>query len=575
MRRKKREQSTATDAAIIISTATVDLSAKESLPGEEDGLLPQKTGRLDAGIILALLTAAFAFRFYSLQFYHVISTDGTTYALTAKAIANGDWHGAAISGFYPLLIAGANWLVSDLETAGRLVSVVCGSLLIVPLFYLGKMLFSRKTAIAACFTVIVWPSLVASSCEVMTQSTYTTLQLAAVFLVWRAFLKPSLLGGCLAGVLMGLSYLTRPEAILLSIVIPAVLSLFSLRELRGKRLFFWSYAGSFLLLFTLNMLLVHHVSGEWQLSAKTDSALNDALSYYLNIPDINYIPGYQPKSYLDIITEHPEFLWKNSLHNLRQAWQTILPLPLWFLVFVGVATGGFDREATRRRFFLFATFAPLAVIIVFYYISGGYTEAYLPVLFLFAAAGLAAVENRLKGYVTHCLQSSYAQILQKVPLLLFSAFLFAAMIFAPQLRKNVSDADYRPEMDNGRRAEKHLGVLLKNNLPPGKIMTRWARIAFYADREWTNVPAVVKYDEIIKTARVNGVRFLIADFMLYSMRPELGPELFAPFMDKELPPGLYFNRDPDLRVKGLKPFLVFNDPGGVGVIVYEIPPEKS
>jgi hypothetical protein len=168
-----------------------------------------------------------------------------------------------------------------------------------------------------------------------------------------------------------------------------------------------------------------------------------------------------------------------------------------------------------------------------------------------------------------------AEYLQRVPLLLLAAAVYAAALFTPQIRPDISDAEYRPVMDDGRRAEKHLGILLKNNLPSGKIMTRWARIAFYAERDWVNVPAEVDYEEIIKTARENGVRYLVADAMLYGMRPKLGAELFAPFMDREVPQGLSFYDNTGGLVKGLRPFLIYNDPGGVGVIVYELPANKS
>ncbi len=556
-------------------TLAAELNPAAVMTEKNASLSSPETGRQDLYLILALLAAAFAVRLYSLQFFHVIPTDGTSYALTARAVAHGDWHGVGTYGLYPLLIVVANWFVNDLETAGRMVSVIYGSFLVVPLYFLGKTLFSRNIAIAACLITIVWPSMVSYSCEVVTQATYTTLQLAAVYCIWRAFMMPTVLSGCMAGLFMGLSYLTRPEAILLSVVIPAALCLFSWQDLRGKRLFFWTYIGSFLLLFTINMLLVHHVSGEWQLSAKTDSALNDALSYYLNIPDINYIPGYEPKGYLDIIREHPAFLWKNSLVNLLKVWQTMLPLPLWLLFFAGFLSGGFAREMNRIRLFLLATFAPLAVIIVFYYIDGGYIQAYQPVMFLFAAAGFAAVEDKLNGYLPHNVQVGTAHLLKRAPLLLLATAIYAVALFAPQIRKDISDAEYKPEMDDCRRAEKHIGLLLKNNLPAGKIMTRWARIAFYAEREWVNVPAGVELEEVIRTARDNSVRYLIVDDMLYGMRPKLGLEIFAPFADKATPPGLLFNNNPGLRVKGLHPFLVYTDPDKVGVIVYEIPPEKS
>lgn len=529
----------------------------------------------DLFLVAALLAAAFAVRLYSLQFFHVIATDGTSYALTARGVMNGEWRGLATYGFYPVLIALAGMLVPDLETAGRLVSVVFGSLLVLPLYFLGRALFSRSIAVAACLVAIVWPPFVASSCEVITQATFTTLLLTSIYFIWQGMANPSLARGGLGGMFIGLSFLTRPEALLIALAAPIVLAMANPGEFRQKRLFFWSYGGSFLLVFALNLVLVHQVTGEWQLSAKTDSALNDALSYYLNIPDINYIPGYQPKGYLDIIRDHPAFIWKNSLRNLHKAWDTMLPLPLWLLFFTGLLSGGFARERNRIRLLLLSLLSPLAVIIVFYYIDGGYTEAYLPLMLLFVAAGLATVVTKFGELLRGKLPTGFAGSAAQIPWLPVVAAVYALVLFVPQVRDDVSDAQYNFEMDNGRRAEKHIGLLLKHNLPPGKIMTRWARIAFYAEREWVNVPAEVGYETIIGTAREGGAKYLIVDGMLYGSRPRIGMELFAPIVDRHTPRGLLFVDVKAPRIKGLIPVLVYTNPKSVGVVVYEIPAENS
>lgn len=558
------------EAAAAVSTAGGP--DKSTVPVTRAATSVGDLGRQDFQSMLALLTAAFVFRLYSLQFFHVIATDGTSYVQTARHLAKGDWQQLGVFGFYPVLITVAGWFIADGETAGRMVSVVCGSLLIIPLYLLGREFFSRSVAVAACLVVTVWSPFVGLSCEVITQATYIMLKLTAIYCVWRAFDRPTIVRGLLAGLLIGLSFFTRPEAILLSLTLPMALSCCNLRELRTKQLFYWSYAAGFLVIFAFNMLLVHQASGEWQLSAKTDSALNDALSYYLNLPDMGYVPGYVPKTYLDIIREYPGFIWKNSLDNLQTAWEVMLPLPFWLLAMVGFLANGFDKEMNRQRLFLLATFAPLAVIIVFYYIVGGYCEAYLPVLLLFAAAGFVEVERRCKKLVVPRLPEGAAAVLARTPLLLVAATIYAVTLLAPQIRPNVTDADYRPDMDDGRRSEKHIGRLLKENLPPGKIMTRWARIAFYAEREWVTVPAGINFDQIIKFARDSGARYLIADGMLYGSRPAFGMELFRPFLDKEMPYGLLLNTDPKSSVKGLHPLLIYTAPNSVGVIVYEIPP---
>ncbi len=532
-------------------------------------------GNKDLYTIMALILAALGVRLYSLQFFHVIATDGTSYALTARALAGGDFHGIGTYGLYPVLIAVTNLFISDLETAGRITSIITGSLLVVPLYLLGKAVFSRKVAIAAALLSVVWPCLVNSSCEVITQSTHTTLQLTAVLLLWRAFTKPSLLNGTLAGFFMGLTFLTRPEGIALFVVMPLALGVYHYRHLRSQLGLIAAYCGGFLLLFSVNLLLVHHISGHWQLSAKTDSALNDALSYYLNITDMSYVPGFKPKGYLDILRDHPAFIWVNSLKNLKATWSTLLPPGLWLLFTIGVFSGGFDRDKNTIRLFLLSSFTPIGVLITFYYINSGYVEAYMPIMFLFAAAGFTTIEEKLKIKSAAVLSAAQQQLLRRTPLLLVAVLIYATTVFVPQIHADISDAEYIPESDNYRRAEKHIGLLLKESLPPGKIMTRWARIAFYAERDYVNIPAETELAGVIQLARENGVRFFIADGVLYSNRPKLGTEIFDPLVGLNQPPGRFFNTDPNYRVQGLRPFLLYTDPKSIGVVVYELEPQPS
>jgi hypothetical protein len=526
-------------------------------------------------LTMAVLTfLACGFRVYSLQFFHVISTDGTSYVGAARALGQGELGGIGTYGFYSVLIWIAGWFIHDLELAGRVVSIICGSLLPIPLYLLGRDMFSRRTALCASLIAVVWPPLVASSCEVMTQASYDVIQLTGIYLLWRMFRHPSTMTGIMAGFCVGLTYLTRPEGILLFLLVPLPLLFFHRRELRTNRSVLAAYLATFFLLFGLNILLVHKITGEWQLSAKTDSALNDALSYYLKLPDLNYLPGYEPKGYLEIIRDHPRFIWVNSLKNLKEM-VTILPLWLWGLIGIGFLAEGFKPEKNLSRLFLLTTLAPLGVLIVFYYVSTGYTEAYLPALFLWAALGLLTLERLAMGKVADGLGERWRTHAGRLPLAVVLSLLYALQLFSSQLRADVSDADYQWESDDGRRAEKHIGLLLKESLPPGKIMTRWARIAFYAEREWANIPAGVDYDSIIRTARENGVRFLVADGVLYSNRPALGREIFQPLMDPALPYGKFFMTDPKERIRGLKPFFLYTDPRSFGVVVYEIPPQPE
>src|SRR6185369_40010 len=102
-----------------------------------------------------LFLAALLIRLYFIQFYKVISADGVGYVLSARDIVSGaGWGRMTTYGVvYPTLVALASFPVGDMELAGRLVSVVMGSLLVVPLYMIAMELFSRRVGILACILV--------------------------------------------------------------------------------------------------------------------------------------------------------------------------------------------------------------------------------------------------------------------------------------------------------------------------------------------------------------------------------------------------------------------------------------
>ena len=87
---------------------------------------------LDFILVALLVGVALAYRFWLIPSFHVISVDGTGFADAARRLTNGDHSLLARYGFYPILVAGAHLLISNLELAGRLVAAIMGGLLIVP-----------------------------------------------------------------------------------------------------------------------------------------------------------------------------------------------------------------------------------------------------------------------------------------------------------------------------------------------------------------------------------------------------------------------------------------------------------
>ena len=85
---------------------------------------------------------------------------------------------------YPLLIALLSLLIRNLETAGRIVSLLTGLGLIVAVFSLAKQLYGERAAMIAGSLVALFPVFVMLSGSCYSEATYVTLLLGGAF--WGA-----------------------------------------------------------------------------------------------------------------------------------------------------------------------------------------------------------------------------------------------------------------------------------------------------------------------------------------------------------------------------------------------------
>ncbi len=180
-------------------------------------------------ILVGFLTlVALTIRLISLHFYHFIGidggVDGVGYAISGKNLFWGlgysfQGHPQLVNPpFYPVLI-GISWLFThNLEFSGQIVSVIAGSLLVIPVFYLAKEMYTRETGIWSAIFVAVCPPLIFGSTEVRVASLYTLLLSAMVAIGWRALRSKYLFWSALTGLMLALCYLTRAEAIMFLVI---------------------------------------------------------------------------------------------------------------------------------------------------------------------------------------------------------------------------------------------------------------------------------------------------------------------------------------------------------------------
>src|SRR5262249_40004158 len=148
--------------------------------------------------------------------------EGAEYAAIARNLRHGlGYVGIATPGpelgfppAFPILIAIASYVTGDFEWAGRLVAIVLGAALPLPVFGIASLLFARPVPLIAAAIAACHPLLVNLSIAVLSEGPYATLVLSAVYVVLLALTKPPRwTRWALAGATFGIAYLVRQEAV--------------------------------------------------------------------------------------------------------------------------------------------------------------------------------------------------------------------------------------------------------------------------------------------------------------------------------------------------------------------------
>ena len=148
-------------------------------------------------LLLALMVvASLAVRVAAWAYWQTgtIESEGAEYARIAENLRNGiGYVGLVTPGsellfnpLFPLLIAGTSFITHNYELAGRLVALIMGALLPLPVFGIGSRLFNRRVGVIAALLTMLHPLLVYLSFTVLSEGPYTALLLLAIYLVIRA-----------------------------------------------------------------------------------------------------------------------------------------------------------------------------------------------------------------------------------------------------------------------------------------------------------------------------------------------------------------------------------------------------
>lgn len=173
-------------------------------------------------ILLPLLIIPTFFIRYFIANGQIIAPDGVFYIKIAKDIASGNLQGISEYGFfnlYPFLIALFQTIFGDWEFSGKMVSIIFGSLTIIPIYLLVGGLFNKNVAIVSSLLYMVHPRFVEYSSDVLREPVFWLFSVTALWLVWEGITHKKILPFVLASLATGFAMFTRVEGALVVVIV--------------------------------------------------------------------------------------------------------------------------------------------------------------------------------------------------------------------------------------------------------------------------------------------------------------------------------------------------------------------
>lgn len=432
---------------------------------------------------------------------------------------------------YPFVVGTLTRLVGDLEWASNLAYVLCGGLLLFPVFAIARRLYGTPTAWLGVLLVAVCPALSVSVLYwgSMTEPLYTCLvygglaALLAGLEEQRWGLLPT------AGLLFGLAYLVRPEAfghVAMSLLV--ILAWLMRRGTRMLRQTCWAIGGcvvAFAFVAAPYVWYLHTHTGQWLLTGKGGltweygearmqggwAATDEVAERLWGKPE-----SFQGSLVQKILAE-PRGFARRVLRNARQllyeARAYLYRLFPW--ITLALFRTPWDRRRAAHEAFLVAALIPFSVILAFDTQERFFAPA-LPVLLLWAAQGarelghwlcqtVAIWRGRLLAgcRMTALVQWGPAGLLVLVLVSLLPLTAWAGRARVPLYYKTV-------------------GLWLHAHTPAGtKVMTQLDAITLYADRVQVHLPRT-DWPGVLETARAQEAYYLVVDEdELRQVRPQL------------------------------------------------------
>ncbi len=350
--------------------------------------------------VVLLTLAAFGFRILHFLIFAdelVVGGDQMQNITLARRFASADFYGVLDvywTPLYPILIGIVSFFTNSLTLPSIIVSVVAASFAVPFTYYFVKQSYGQREAIIAAAIAVFYPHLINSTFGIGTENVYFLWMTAALFVGWRGLKNDSAGDFLLTGILLGLAYLTRPEAFgyLLFFVSIAIGKILWNRKLltRNSTVTIAALLLGFIILAAPYLFYLRSATGSWTISGKVANnvaagALHDDEA---DAPDV---VANSEKQTGKILIRAVVL----NLIEIQKIFNYLFPILLMIFVALGLFGEHWDKERLKRESYLIA----FCLITIFGYALAvsqvRYFYILLPIFFGWMARGIIGLEKWL------------------------------------------------------------------------------------------------------------------------------------------------------------------------------------
>lgn len=509
-------------------------------------------------ILLVLVAASLLLRgILVLRVDRIVRWDEPDYLILGKHLFTGQ--GYTVSGrpelhyapLFPVSVGILYPLTHNMELNSDICYVLFGTFYLLPFYWLARRLFGVRVSVIATALLCLYPPLTAGVLfwGTMLEPLYLFLLFSALCAVWLAWEKRSLWTFLSTGVLFGLAYLTKPEAIADFgwLLVLLVLTNWVRRSLcqRSTLLGLLVAVLAFGLVVSPYLAFLYRYTGKLMISGKL------GVTYAAGLGAVEHDPGLYDRALSKLDTAGEEIIWfssdrfKVSVWNLIKAdphgflwriWANANTLervlfdrqvfPFYLLMLVSLAWFGsaWDRRRLVKELFCVAIVLPVFIFLPFH-IELRYFAPMLPILLLWVAKGIVALGDWLQQtWAIRLGRGGQGKVALAVCVLLGAGLLgYFGLLQTRVVRDGLAN------MNTGPR---EAGLWLKAHASANAlVMSRDTEVPFYAERRWAATPNE-DYSIFIAYLQKRGADYLVIDEReAQVIRPQL-----ALLLNEDVPP---------------------------------------